>query len=665
MRAQAIFGDRPAPPRPRALATLPRAADGPLAKSSVRPDAGAGVRAPEIAATSGVNRSRELEKPRPDGFDLKRPGFRPQRHALGLGAAVLLLRAASAVAFPLIDPTNQDQVPTGTELASPDAQDLQHQLQLADGLAAPAGGGWTVLPRLDAQELLTDNVLQQHAPRQWDLVTYLSPGIGVAADLPRLQLTFDFAPTLAVYAHAGSLNALTQQLTGIGLVTVVPDLAYVDVRALSGVHSLYGGIGGLGTIGASPTAINTAAASIPSLAGNSIGLNKDNEVQTSSFAISPYLLRRFGDYGTGKLGYSLAVTRSDQLTGFFSTPFPAGGGNGQTQVTNEELAHYDTGDFLGSIQNGFDVDLRQSNASTDAGFVTGTTGVPGVTNTTTSTREVVTDQVNYRINRAVTVFVSGGHENITYSGIGLRPIDDLTWSVGTTLTPNPDSLLTVSYGHHDGYNAFSANGYYAVTARTTLTVSYASTLGTQLENLQGQLNQAATSSSGSLVNAQTGGPLFGATNALGVQDGVFRTDTLTLGGQMTWERDVLSASLFLTKQTQAGQFQTGQAQAGLIQAGSSNGATSTSKTASVQWIHQLRPDLTLSGAVAFSRQEQAAGILLNPGTSNSVAASVALQHQISDTVGVSLRYSLFDRQSAVAAYSVYQNILILAISKTF
>lgn len=570
--------------------------------------------------------------------------------ALGLGAALLVLPPNIARAFPLIDPINQEQVPAGTELATPDAQDLQHQLQMVNGLAAPLGGGWTFLPRLDLQEMLTDNVYQTHSPRQWDIVSAVAPGIGVAGNMPRLQLTFDYAPTLALYAHAGNLNAVTQQFTGTGLVTVVPELAYVDVRALAGVHSLYGGIGGLGTIGASGAATDASSATTASLAGNSLGLNKSNEVQSESFAVSPYLLRRFGDYGTGKLGYSLAVTRSDLLSGFVSPPFPTGGTSGQSLLTNEEIGHFATGEFLGPVQDSFDVDLQQSRSSADAAFAGGTTGLTAANNTTTSTREVVTNQVSYVVNRSITVFVSGGHENITYTGVGFRPIDDLTWSFGTTLTPNPDSLLTVSYGHLNGFNSFSANGYYALTARTTLTVSYGSTLGTQLQNLQGQLNLATVNGTGSLVNGRTGGPLFSDTNALGVQNGVFRTDTLTLGSQTTLARDILSANLFLTKQSQVGGFRS---------------SASTSKTASLQWTHQLRPDLTLSSVIAYTQQDQGLGTVLNPGNSTSAAASVALHYQISDTLGASMRYSFFDRHSAVAAYSVYQNLFILGLTKTF
>ena len=144
---------------------------------------------------------------------------------LGLAAVLLLVRTGGAAAFPFLDSTSDSSVPQGTELASPDAQDLRNQLQLVNGLGAPAGGGWTIVPRIDWQEMLTDNALQANSPRQADVVTFLSPGISIAGDMPRVQLTFDYAPTLALYARTTDLNSLTQQMNGLGTVTLVPDLA--------------------------------------------------------------------------------------------------------------------------------------------------------------------------------------------------------------------------------------------------------------------------------------------------------------------------------------------------------------------------------------------------------------------------------------------------------
>jgi hypothetical protein len=595
-----------------------------------------------------------------------------RRGALSMAVTLWLLRTSGVLAFPLIDSTNQDQVPQGTELAAPDAQDLQRQLQIANGLAAPAGGGWTFVPRIDVQELLTDNVEEQHSPRQADLVSYFAPGFSLVGDLPRLQVSLSYAPTLSIYTRTGSLDSLTNQLNGLATITLMPDLAYVDVRALSGVHNLYGGLGGIGTIGAPAGAGATAQTAIPTLAGNAAGLNKLNEVQTTSFGISPYLLHDFGDWGTGKVGYSLGVTRSDTPSGFASAPLPTGGSNGQTLLSNEETAHFATGDILEFFKNAIDLDMLQGRTSLDPTGVVVGAGVAPVLDGSTSSRIVASDTVSYALSRSLVAFVSGGHEDITYSNqtvssaIGIPgailptytyrnvpgiSIHDLTWRFGGTWTPSPYSSLMLSYGHENGYNSFSVDGHYQATARTLLTVSYGSTLGTQLEYLQNQLNLAATNGTGALINGRTGGPLFGATNALAAQDGVFRTDALTVGSRTSLDRDIIAFDLLLTKQTN-----------------SQGGATSgSSNSINASWLHQMRPDMTVSAALSFAVQDHAIGNAgaFNPGNSTSVVTSLAWQYQISDTLGVNVRYSFLEQQSPIAVYSLFQNMLILGISKTF
>nr|WP_294502632.1 hypothetical protein [uncultured Rhodopila sp.] len=640
--------------RPRGLAVL---AAGPSAALSRDVSLFAGSEAATIAANRhGLPPSAWLSGIEPPADHASAETLVCRRYlsialGLSLGSVFLTVQSGRAGAFPLIDPSNADQVPQGTELAAPDAQDLKHQLQLSNGLAAPPGGGWTIVPRLDFQEMFTDNALQANQPRQWDLATYLSPAIHVAGDLPRLQLTFDYAPALSLYARTTSMNALTQQMDGIGLVTVVPELAFVDVRVLAGVHNLYGGVGGLGTVGASSTGVGSMQATTPSLAGNSLGLSRSNEVQTNSFGVSPYLLRQFGDWGTGKLGYSFNATASDELTGFAASPFLSGSGaNSQTLLSNEEVAHFATGDFLEPVENSFDIDLMQNQTTSGANYGYGATGAPLANQTYTSTRDFITDKVTWQINRAVAVFGSGGHENIVYNEPGGLNVNDLTWSLGTTLTPDPDTYLTVSYGHLNGYNSLTVNGRYAITGRTTLTVSYGSTTGTQLENLQSQINLATASGNGTLINGQNGGQLFTGTNALPVQNGVFRYDTLTAGLQTILDRDSIAINLMDTRQTRAGS------------GSSSSNGTVISVTGN--WQHQLRDGLMLSAAVSYAIQNGVAGSG-GPGNSNSEAASAGLQYQISDTVSASLRYSFFARQAQVTAYTFYENMLILGISKSF
>jgi hypothetical protein len=490
--------------------------------------------------------------------------------------------------------------------------------------------------------------------------------------------------TLSLYTETSALNSLTQDLNGLATVTLAPETLYVDLRALSGVHNVYGGLGGAGALGTPAGAGATAQTAIPTLGGNALGLTRNNEVQTTSFSISPYLLQDFGEWGSGKLGYSFSATRSATLSGFASPPIPSGGSNGQTLISNEETAHFVTGQIMQFLQNSIDVDVLTGTTTTDGngaivpgvavinpnGTVSGLSAPPGQS---TSSRVIVTDTISYAVSRSLVLFASGGHEDIVYSNqvlSGVNPtigangapvpnfvftnvpgtsVHDLTWSFGGTWTPSPDSSLTLSYGHQNGFSSFTANGYYQATARTLLNVSYGSTLGTQLEFVQNQLNLAANNGSGTLVNGQTGGALFGANNALAFQDGVFRTDSLTVGSTTALDRDIISVSLLFAKQTTSGV----------------NSSSGTSKGGTVSWLHQMQPDMTVSASIAYSSQDQVAFSGINSNSNSSLVASLAWQYQISDTVSVNLRYSYLERQSGTAALDMYQNMLILGISKTF
>ncbi len=570
---------------------------------------------------------------------------------VGLAVAGWLVHAGGAAAFPLIEPTNADTGAAasgagGTELAAPDAQDLRHQLQLANGLAAPAGGGWTIVPRLDVQEALNDNVFQVASPRRIDLTTYISPGIAIAGETSHLQLMVNYSPTLEMFMVNGSQNALTQQLNAVGLLTLVPDRLYVDLRAIAGVQATNGLLGGYGTLGsAGPAAIT--AGGVGGVIGNGLGLTKADRTETVSAGISPYVVGRVGSYGDYRIGASLDVSHQANANGFAVLPFGGSGTAPQTLVTTQEVAHFGSGDYLTTLQDSLDLNLTQSNANYDQSNNT-TLAAALLNNSTASQSETISDQLTWHYNQTIALFASLGWEVIRYSGSNGLNINDATWSVGTTLTPNPDSYLTVSYGHLQGGDSLTMNGHYLVTARTVVSASYASTIGTQLQNLQRQLDLATASGNGGLVNGQTGGTLFNSNNLLNVQPGVYRFNTFSLNTSTTLDRDNISLGISYTKQAGIG-------------SGQFSGTTTTGENATAQWIHSLTPVMTLSGAVSYSRQDYAHG----GGLVQSVAAGAVLQYILTETLSTSLRYVFSNQMSAVPGQSMYQDLLIAGFTKQF
>jgi uncharacterized protein (PEP-CTERM system associated) len=520
-------------------------------------------------------------------------------------------------------------VPAGADISQPDQQDVRHRMDLLSGFGS-ARGGWTVLPRITTGEMFNDNIFQVDSPRHWDFTTFVAPGVGIVGDTSRLQLRVDYQPTLNLNVKEGSQNTLTQQLNADGLVTIVPDLFFVDVRGVAGTQANEGGIGGMGGLG--QTGISPITANGISSTGE-FGLSKQNLSQTATFAVSPYMLYHFGNIGVGKLGVSVTHSSSAEISGFAPLPFAGGGTDSETQSNVEETASFNTGDHFGAIRDTVSLDAGQGEFSGQFGG--------------RSSWGIAYNRVDYAISHRISVYGTAGWEDIDYSGANRLSIHDAIWGFGTTVTPNKDSRITIGYGHVSGRNSLTFSGYYALTARTTLTASYSNTLGTQLEQVAGQLDQGAVDNNGGLVNAETGAPLFVGSNALGLASGIFRFSTLTFGVTTTLDRDVITLRASNSSQTQIGV-----------------GAPSTTDTVQVftaNWSRQLTPRARLNTTLSYSMGTPTAAL----GRTQSLAASISLQYALSETVSTFASYVHLDRETRAQGGSFYENITIAGITKHF
>jgi uncharacterized protein (PEP-CTERM system associated) len=541
-----------------------------------------------------------------------------------------------AAAFPASDPSNPSAV---SSTPTPSESDLHHQLQLQSGFgaAAAAGGGWTISPQISGQEMFTDNVLQSPTNRRWDLITVVTPGISVFGDVPNAQLRLNWAPQFRMDARTPSQNGITQQLVGTGLFTVIPDEFFVDARAVAGATPTASGFGALG-LGVTPQ-LNPALGGI-----GTVGLSKQNQTQSNSFSVSPYLLHRFGETGTAKLGYefnqSSFTNRSSLIPLFFPT-----GGTSQHSTVSQEVAQFETGERFAPFR-----DLVVANSSQGSGS--------GVNRN--SSQNTFVNRLGYAVNREINVYGELGYESLRFGGTPPTRINDAVWGFGTTLTPNPDSQITIGYGHKNGANSIQLDASYALTTRTRISARYNTGLQSDLQNIQSQLDLASLDSTGNVVDSQTGAPLFIGNGALGVQSGLFRTKTLTITASTVLDRDQISVSLQFTQQTTVATAPTSFATSPFSIPPPPVGATSQAKTGFVNWAHQFSEDLTLNSSISYSTSHVA-----TTGTQQSVGANVSLQYLISQTLATSMRYAYFDRISPTPGQSIYQNLFIVGISKQF
>ena len=543
-----------------------------------------------------------------------------------------------AHAFPLTDALNPSLVvPSADPVANTVVTDLTPYLGAPGPFSGVAAPGFTFTPRISGQTGYNSNVLSSPTSPRPDWVNYLSPGIAVVANTSRIEARLDYSPTLGIYARTPSQNFLGQNFTGNGQVTVLEGLAYVDLRGYAGVQPRNGaGFGGTSGLGGSGAGFNNSS--------SGLGLPLSQLSQQTSFSITPYLLHKFGDIGTLKIGYSLTESTSTPVNGFGAIPFFSTGSSGLSGnshlVTNQEVIQFQSGEILGRVNDLFIINANQYSGS-------------GVSNG--GYQNFVSDRVGYALTRQVTVFGEIGVEDIHYNGIPPTRINDGTWLVGTQLTPTADSTMSIGYGHKYGIDSLEANGAYQITPRFRVALNYSTGIGNELSQLQNTVAVSDLNQQGGLVNALTGAPLFTSVGTAGSNNNLYRSKSLTGSATLALDRDILTLSVSQYDQTVL-------ATAPGSPVGLNTGNSSSGYSARAGWTHELSSLLSSIADIYYGTQQNFNG---TSGSQNSFSAHLTLQYQLTETLTISGQYGYYQRDSPVSALNFNQHLALIGFNKTF
>lgn len=308
-------------------------------------------------------------------------------------------------------PVNAIGAPVGGAEA-PNPIDITHAITPLGGIGggAPPAPGWTVQPSLGLSESYNDNVFLTNTNRKSDWITYFQPGLSVLGNTKNVQASVTFNPTAAVYAQHGNLDFIGENLNGSVFGTVVEDTVFVNLRGFAAVQPSLGGVPN-GATGFSATGLNGGGAAGSALGGQ----GRQTLTQTLDLGITPYAVHRFGDFGTGKIGYSLQNTTTNGRIGngqnfngqnMANLPNFVNGNNvnnfnNGTVLTNSETGEFETGSYFGRWKG-----ITSINGSQSSGT--------GLTNG--SYQYLGTQGVGYAINHHLTVFGQVGAEDIFYPG---------------------------------------------------------------------------------------------------------------------------------------------------------------------------------------------------------------------------------------------------------
>jgi uncharacterized protein (PEP-CTERM system associated) len=505
-------------------------------------------------------------------------------------------------------PANPELVPTPLTPAAPPPP-------------APSPNAWTITPSIGIDEIYTDNLLMIPSPRDTDFYTMINPAITIQGDTQRIQAMAVYDPNFMFFPGYAGLNQIDENGTGQATITLVPETLFLNLQAYASTQATPGG--SIGPFGYNPAFTE----------------------QISSFTVSPYIEHQFGDYGTGKLMYSLSDTNfsmaglngtqtyippTSQYPSYFN-PF-----NGY-MITSEEQAQFTTGSILGRLQDQITADLQQF-----TGFGMGPD----------SYQNIYDNEFSYALTHNFALLFGGGWEDINYNMQPDFAVHDAIWDVGFKWKPNADSTIIATYGHKYGLTYPYLDAEYQLTQRTKINANYTEYLDTAPQAIQNNLANSTLTPNGQTVDTATGAPLAIANPLFALEGGLLVSKVFNAGITTTYARDTFG--LTASHETDI----TVAATPGLP-------AYSDRMTyGTATWTHTISDDLSLTSSATAGPMS-----FYIPGTPaenfTTVEASSTLSYNFSATLIGTLNYTYSEFLGNIPGVSATQNMVMIGLTKTF
>ena len=350
----------------------------------------------------------------------------------------------------LLASTSETPISKGTaDLTSPNC--------LPRGGSAPA---WLITPRLEVDEIITDNVRQTPSHRTGDLISVVIPGINITGDTQKLKLNLDYAPAIQRNVWAPDQNRIDQNLSFSSTGIFVPDVFSVDSRASVTDESIEGARG------------TTSSTFIPN----------SQRTQAILYSVAPHVQERFLG-GAAQADFLYRFTQEDFSGNTGASSFGTGLSN---SIEHDGHFSIGTGD-----------ELERLNVQ----LVTGGTYSDNSNQLLTFSRLTEVLQTKYALSRVYTLIAEGGYERLVYPQSSSISYTGVTWNVGGEVHPDPTSYLSLLYGKRDGFLGFNGSARYDITASTSLFAAYSdSTETTQSAVAQGLSAQGTLPINTPIVN---------------------------------------------------------------------------------------------------------------------------------------------------------------------
>jgi len=267
-------------------------------------------------------------------------------------------------------------------------------------VALPAQAQWKVTPSISLTETYSDNpTLSSDANKRAQWITELMPAIRVDGRNSRVQFSASASSSLYSYSEGRPSNAHRNntQYSAAGRLKVVEDFFYVDARAGGGSRPI-------SAFGPDDAGINR--------------YTRENQTDLTNWSVSPYLVRRFGNFGAATLRYTHDSVNADE------SRFGSSTSDGVTFDLISGRAWRDIGWNVHLMRQ--DVDMERFGETSSQNALLG---------------------VSYRLQRTFKLTATGGYDVYDYGDFGGRT-SGASWSAGFGWYPSARTTVEMSAGRH-------------------------------------------------------------------------------------------------------------------------------------------------------------------------------------------------------------------------
>jgi uncharacterized protein (PEP-CTERM system associated) len=447
--------------------------------------------------------------------------------------------------------------------------------------------------------------------KRGDLVTQVTPSISVFDVTRTHQAGLVYTPSYQKYLDNSNLDRFDNTLFTSGHTAVWDDRLKLDT-----------------TSSISRQIINQRGA----ITGSGLS-NNVNQTTVQTYTVTPTYQQRFGDFAVGQLQYLFGYTSSDALA-------PTTQNQGSASLTSG--TDFNNIQWIATISDSESNQGNQPNANQTVNNVTNP-------NQTGSLSDRVGQlQLNYALNRAVTLLSSAGYEQI-HSTDSITDTTGPIGSVGVGLTGSKLNLQ-VNYNWRYGGHFISTQGTYNITEQLQAQLQYGESVTTQQNQLIGATALGGFSPTGTTINTRTGQIFDAAGNLIGgVNSGAGNVAIRDKTGQFivtgNYDRNTWSATLIQDKQ-------------------STDTTNFNQNTVSLTgtYARDLTPDTRLNVNLGYLRIAQTAP---TSSTDNTYNASTGLSWSLGDDFTASATYAFLYRQSSIPGQSLNENSLTIGLQKNF